>query len=87
MDRSGDREEFSPIGLVGRGRLLEFRARVLAPHKRPRGIRDSPAGRGQEGPSLHHRRWRHRGGGRPPLSRAGRRDVREVPPALRRLPF
>eukprot|EP00969_Alexandrium_andersonii_P126589 5595331-Alexandrium_andersonii.AAC.2 len=40
IDRSGDREERTPVGVMDRGRLLEFRARVLAAHKRARGIRD-----------------------------------------------
>eukprot|EP00969_Alexandrium_andersonii_P184529 8152262-Alexandrium_andersonii.AAC.1 len=40
INRSGDREERTPVGVMDRGRLLEFHARVLATHKRARGIRD-----------------------------------------------
>eukprot|EP00969_Alexandrium_andersonii_P042799 1877274-Alexandrium_andersonii.AAC.1 len=37
VDSSGDT---TPVGVMDRGRLLEFRARVLAQYKRARGIRD-----------------------------------------------
>eukprot|EP00969_Alexandrium_andersonii_P340621 15055846-Alexandrium_andersonii.AAC.1 len=37
VNASGDA---TPVGVMDRGRLLEFRARVLAHHKRTRGIRD-----------------------------------------------
>eukprot|EP00969_Alexandrium_andersonii_P104924 4629253-Alexandrium_andersonii.AAC.1 len=39
FDDSGDHEIYTPAGVMDRGRLLEFRARVLAAHKRSRGIR------------------------------------------------
>eukprot|EP00969_Alexandrium_andersonii_P029848 1302857-Alexandrium_andersonii.AAC.1 len=37
VDASGG---YTPVGVMDRGRLLEFRARVLAAHKRTRGFRD-----------------------------------------------
>eukprot|EP00969_Alexandrium_andersonii_P365782 15467002-Alexandrium_andersonii.AAC.1 len=40
VDRSGDREAYTPVGVMDCGRLLEFRARELAAHKRSRGIRE-----------------------------------------------
>eukprot|EP00969_Alexandrium_andersonii_P287878 12726828-Alexandrium_andersonii.AAC.1 len=43
VDRSGEHDEFSQIGLMGKGRLLEFRAWALAAYEKPQGIRgDAP---------------------------------------------
>eukprot|EP00969_Alexandrium_andersonii_P029910 1305085-Alexandrium_andersonii.AAC.1 len=40
IDRTGDAPEFTPIGLMDKGRLLEFRAQVISAYKKPRGFRD-----------------------------------------------
>eukprot|EP00969_Alexandrium_andersonii_P145350 6428862-Alexandrium_andersonii.AAC.1 len=40
VDSPGVHEVYTPVGVMDRGRLLEFRARVLSAHKHSLGIRD-----------------------------------------------
>eukprot|EP00969_Alexandrium_andersonii_P351121 15434716-Alexandrium_andersonii.AAC.1 len=40
IDRTGETPECAQIGLMDKGRLLEFRARVISAYKKSRGFRD-----------------------------------------------
>eukprot|EP00969_Alexandrium_andersonii_P211263 9330705-Alexandrium_andersonii.AAC.1 len=40
VDSSGETRELTRIGLMDKGRLMEFRAQVICAYKKSRGIRD-----------------------------------------------